>query len=83
MLQSSKEVAGGLEVNERKCCTIGSGVFFFFFFLCCVYLFHVFDKDSTISSYFTRKNTPAVAYLHVICSLTGDVPFLCDFNHLV
>lgn len=30
VLQSSKEVAGGLEVNERKCCTIGSGVFVFF-----------------------------------------------------
>lgn len=32
------------EVNQRKCCTIGSGVFFLFFFFMCVYLFHVFIK---------------------------------------
>ena len=55
----------------------------FLFFLMLRLFVPCFYKDSTISSYFTRKNKLAVAYLHVICSLTGGVPFLCDFNHLV
>lgn len=47
-----REVAGSLQVNHRKRCTIGSG---FIFFSMYIYLFHVFIRGAAISSHSAGK----------------------------